>query len=210
MLVSVSRDGTAALWDAESGKYLKEIGPFPREIASVAVSRNNLIAIGFGNDTQLHPFPSKHPVTIRVWQCEASGDTDREAVTLEERFTFDGLVGSVSALAFSPDGQSLIAGCDDCDVRRWDMTTGSQLKSLTGHAGPVSGVAFSSDGMRIAVAGGAYQNCEWFDGHIRLWNADTAQPIRDLSGHRSQVTSVAFSPDGQLLASSSSDRTVRV
>lgn len=69
---------------------------------------------------------------------------------------------SVRAVAFSPDGQTLVAGCCKTiekgndkelagEVRFWDVATGEEKQILGDKLGPVNGVAFSPDGKTLAV-----------------------------------------------------------
>ncbi|MGH3844617.1 MAG: caspase, EACC1-associated type [Pseudonocardiaceae bacterium] len=75
-------------------------------------------------------------------------------------------------------------------------------RTLTGHHGPVRGVAFSPDGRLLATASA--------DNTARLWSPATGAHLRTLTGHDCPVQGVAFSSDGRLLATASADNTARL
>ena len=61
---------------------------------------------------------------------------------------------AVKSVAFSPDGQTVLTGCDDAMARLWDRETGQHLGVPQPHDFPVLAVAFSPDGKTVVSGGG--------------------------------------------------------
>src|SRR5439155_14768687 len=70
-------------------------------------------------------------------------------------------------LAFSPDGKLLAAGYDEL-VLLWDVATGKERATLSGHRGAVQAVSFSPDGKRLLS--------QSEDGTALVW--DVAEALR--------------------------------
>ena len=68
---------------------------------------------------------------------------------------------SVLAVAFSPDGKTVLTGSDDNTARLWEAATGKQLGSSLQDQSGVCAVAFSPDGKTV-LTGSMF-------GTARLW-----------------------------------------
>ncbi len=120
----------------------------------------------------------------------------------------------MNALAFSPDGNSVVAarnvlregGLFVLDV--WSSATGEKVANLpttrdaVEHAGLLSGVAFAPNGQLLASGS--------HDHSIRLWDLGSRQCVERLYGNPSEVWAVAFSADGRGVLSGGKDGTVRL
>ena len=85
----------------------------------------------------------------------------------------------------------------DRTVKFWEVATGRETRTLTGHQGRVYAVAYSLDG-RLLASGSS-------DRTIRLWDTATGQESATLAGHSDAIHALAFSPNQRWLASVSGD-----
>lgn len=97
---------------------------------------------------------------------------------------------SISRVAFSPDGHSLLTVSSSTDNKAilWEVATGAELRRFSGHSQSIVDISFSPDG-RFVLTGG-------HDKTARLWDVATGAEIRRFEGQIGPVLSVAFSPDG--------------
>ena len=108
--------------------------------------------------------------------------------------------GSVSRLAFSPDG-TLLAAAREYAVEVRDGITGEPLRVLAGHTGDVQGVAFAPDGRRLVPTS--------FDHTVAIWAPVAGRAARILANQGS-VYALEFSPHGGLLAVAPDDGAPRI
>lgn len=83
------------------------------------------------------------------------------------------------------------------------------IRTLKQPAG-VSSLAYAPDGRVLASGAGIVAKTGEDLDIVKLWNVANGSELRTLRGHRFSITSVVFSPDGLILATNSSDRTIRL
>jgi WD40 repeat protein len=223
LLASAGGDDTVRLWEVATGTQVRTLGienvegvafsPDGRLLASAAFSvrlwavatgtKVRKLKLGYDYAESVAFSPDGRLVasgggTGSVWVWAVATGTEVHELTTPS-------ITSVSGVAFSPDGRLLASagGTDDKTVRVWEVATGAQACTLTGHTDYVSGVAFSPDGTLLASAGARA------DGTVRLWDVATGAKVREL-GLKSGAESVAFSPDGHLLAAGARNGKIRL
>lgn len=101
---------------------------------------------------------------------------------------------AVTSVHWSPDGQLLISGSRDREVRVWSPEVRAPIRVLQGHKGVVQTVGWHPGGQFFASGGE--------DRTVRVWHWPTARLVAVLStAHtNSWVRCLAWSPNGQQLA----------
>lgn len=130
----------------------------------------------------------------------------RDATTGEKRTTVRVQTQHVANVVFAPDGNTIAtARKRDNTVYLWDAATGKSKGTLERIGrGSVQSFVFAPNGKTIATAGG------WTNNVVQLWDARTGAHKTTLTGHTQEVNSIAYSPDGTIIASGSTDGTVRL
>lgn len=115
----------------------------------------------------------------------------------------DAHVGSVMALAMTPDGTLLASsGWEDGNsIKLWSLAK-RELTKLSGHAGTVNALAISPDGKWLASGSE--------DHSIIIWSLPEGRLFQKIQGHDAAIYALAVTSDGKFLISGSGDYTVRV
>ncbi|MFI2430774.1 AAA family ATPase [Streptomyces sp. NPDC018693] len=223
MLATASRDGTARVHDAPSGRTLLVLPCEGVMVESVAWSPDSARVATAGRDRVVRIWDAISGEPVRL--LTGAGDLNRQvawspdgrhvAASSKDRIVrvwdadsgrlvheLHGHGEDVWGVAWSPDGNRLASAAHDQTAIVWDLATRTAATTLTGHSDFVEGIAWSPDGRHIATGSGDHTS--------RIWDSDTGDLRLLLRGHTDYVWNVAWSPDGRRLASASSDRTVRI
>jgi WD40 repeat protein len=161
---------------------------------------------------------------VKLWRLSSDNSSATCVATLDRENGGEGHRGGVISVAFHPTAPLLASGSEDNTVKLWRLVTTPDNSSATcvvtldhtnkGHSYYVSSVAFHPKVPLLAT--GSYDNS------VKLWRLVTttdglissathvATLDRTNGGHSNYVNSVAFHPTAPLLATGSSDNTVRL
>ena len=187
-------DGSIVLWRRESSGWIESSRYRPDKPRN-SQSSQGINCMAFS--------PAGNYVAVGASQNVALFELDEFGTKIKGPPLAEGRhEGTITGLAFSPDGSRLLTGSYDGTVRLWRVPSMEPFgPPLTGHVGKVLAVAFSSDG-HIAASGG-------MDRKTILWDTwQTAIQKRAVGADGS--FGMAFSPDGILEAEGYNDDSVLV
>ena len=180
-------DGTVRMWDALTGQTIRVWRGLGR-VQSLAVSPDGrLLAC------------ADRRAALTVYDLE-SGHEDRRV---------QGYSGNATAVAFSPDGGSLLLGTDDLreNAYLFEVATGREVRRFAGHTSAVRAVGFATDCRSVVTASGRRSGSREIDldATVRAWRASDGHPL--WAGTADQwnrlAAGVAVSPDGASVATTS-------
>ena len=183
--VAFSRDGnrvatggvdrTVRVWNVEDGRPQRAFTGHTSRVGSVAFSPDGHRLASAGTDN-----------TVRVWNLD-TGQPDGTPL--------GGHTDWVQSVVFRDDHR-LATGSADRTVRLWDLDAVAPV--TIGH--DLAGVAMSSDGQFVAVAGR--------DQAIQVRSVDGGRSVAQVTGHN--LNAMALSQDGRRLATGGTHGTVQV
>jgi WD40 repeat protein len=184
LLATASRDGSARVWDLETGGPPVVLSGHRGWVSSAVFSPDG---------RQLAT--SSYDGTARLW----SGDRWADSVTLA------GHRDRINSVAFSADGSRVVTASFDGTAIVWSAagpTRGHRVAVLRGHEDWLFRAAFSPDGSRVITASA--------DATARIWRVDAAADPIVLRGHRDWVYGAAFDPLGRRALTWSKDGSARL
>ncbi|MCA9706733.1 MAG: WD40 repeat domain-containing protein [Myxococcales bacterium] len=180
-IVTASSDGTARVWNANTGAPIVILEGHEKAVRSASFSPDGKRIVTASDDE-----------TARVWNAD-------DGVPIR---TLEGHEKEVASASFSPDGKRILTASYDHTARVWRANARKPIFTLRGHEKSVVSANFSRDGEHIVTAS--------FDRTARVWSASTGKPILALQGHAGAVRSASFSPDGKYIVTASDDKTARI
>ena len=178
--VTGSDDNDLRLWRVADGKEIAHMTGHGDKVYSLAVAPDGTIASGDWSG-EIRLWDARDGRFLRVLARQGSG---------------------VGSLSFSPDGKLLLSGCgnDGCansPQHVYDIASGKEIVTYTGHDNVVLATAFSPDGRWAATGGGNNMEIHLWDPHSgKPRPGPDGKPLR-LAGQGQRVWAAGFSADGR-------------
>ena len=169
-------EGNVPVWDVATGRQTRTLPGHAGGTGTLAISNDGrLVATGGGSSAaaNLRDGPDH---SIKIWELK-TGKLLRG---------LPGQGGTLTGLAFTPDGTTLVTA--DTTVRFWDVATGRQLRPEPGHDDLISDLQFADDATVVTAA---------TDGTVRAWDARTGEQLRVDRLIPERVEQVVLGPGGR-------------
>jgi WD40 repeat protein len=175
--------GELVLIDAATGAIKFSLDGHRDYVYHVAFSADGKRLASCGYDRQ-----------VRIWDTS----TGKPTGVLKEH------TEAVYAVAFSQDGAILASAAADRSVKIWDVVKGVRLYTITDPTDAVLTLAFRPGTRDLAAAGG--------DKRLRVWEigGSAATLKTNTLAHTATIIRLAYSPDGTRLATTATDREVKL
>ena len=107
-----------------------------------SISQNKVTACAINTSGEWLAFGSSTLGQLLVWEWQS------ESYILRQQ----GHAFPPTALAYSPEGQTIVTGGDDSRVKLWNVASGFCFVTFTEHSAPVTSVQFANSGQVVVSA----------------------------------------------------------
>ncbi len=179
MAVSALADQTLKVWEIESGRELRTLRGHTAEVSGVALSGDERLAASASVDQTLKVWDLQKGCEVQTlvghtdWAVSVALNFEGN-IGVSNAAVDDGLLRvwdlehgkllrlirghtvSIGPVAATPNGEIAISAMYDHTVTVWNIGSGHEIHRLKMHAGPVTGLASSSDGRLIVLVDRSY------------------------------------------------------
>ncbi|GHU75042.1 hypothetical protein AGMMS49992_18190 [Clostridia bacterium] len=220
-ILTSSKDKTARIWDAETGKMLTVFKGHKGEINSACISKSGDYVLTGSTDA-----------SIKVWNAK-TGKVERtiygkKKTPLRSAMSYDGTkfasashdairVWDISTgfllsqftlsddfanvLMFSRDAKKMLTASYDRSVRIWDIENECELYYIKKNANSVMGASFNNDTERIITIS---------ENIAQIWDSHSGKLVTCLIGHDDRILFAKFSVDDSRIVTISADYTAMI
>lgn len=214
-VVTASNDGTARIWNAQSGRLLKTLETvFPTYSAAfssngsrvmTATDAADIVIWNSASGKEISEFfagqaslyhasynpdateivTASNDGTARIWKADSDAFNGKQLAVFREPRG-----APIGSAAFSPNGLNIVTVSDDGTARIWSIRTGRQLTVVTDPSGArIYTAAFNRTGSEIVTSSGA--------GSATIWDASTGKILSTLGySQGATIEDASFSLSG--------------
>lgn len=143
------------------------------------------------------PESPKPPIPEKTSSPPASSQAE-----FKEVFTPPDSLSTIASITISTDGTLVGRGSEDGKITLWDIETGKEITTLSGHEKAVTAIAISPD-KKTLISGSE-------DGVIKLWDIEQRELPKTLSEHQNKITAIVISADNQFFVSGAKEKQVKI
>jgi len=186
---STNRQGSVRLWDSNTRRTIVEL-PLERNFRGLAFSQDGrTLVVSTERDGR---------GDLTLWRIPEGKKLAVYPAPQEGR-------GTGIPLALAPDMSVAAHGMPGGGIRVVELANGHERWTAQAtDGGWIQSLALSPNGRILASSSGITETA------VRLWDVASGKEIARLDGHRAYVIGLAFWSDGKILASASSDQTIRL
>lgn len=190
LLATAAGDGTAKIWNRKTGEVLSSISSGNAEFFIVHFHpEDSIIATGDSEGI------------IKLWDAETGEELDAFSLNMVRDEDGELIEGSgddiqVTGIAFSPNGNRLVAGNFGGTIKIWNLSSGDE--TLLPARPQLTNLAFHPDGIHIAVSSGIYP------GFVSMLDTQTGEQIYEVEAGIG-ISGLAFNPVNNRLVSTGYD-----